>query len=434
METTPPATESSLLRTLAAVGSLLASYGLLILGLGLFSTLLSLRTRLEGFPTAVTGLVMAAYFLGLLVGAREAVRVVARVGHIRAFAAFASVMSVTALAHVLLIHPAAWAVLRFLSGFCMAGMVMVTESWMNERASNASRGQVMSLYMITNYVASGAGQLLVPVGNPASFELFSLASIIFSLALVPVLLTRASAPLPNTGQRVQLRELYRTSPLGMVGASCSGLVNAALFSLAPVFARSIGLSLNETSVFMGTAVMSGFVLQYPIGRISDHIDRRWVLAGVSALAGIAALGIVFAADAMPLPVLYATAFVYGSLAFTIYAVSAAHCNDFAPPERLVQVSSGLLFAYGIGASSGPVIASAAMTAFGPRALFTYIAAVLGGLALFSLWRMTRRSAPEERAPVITVPDAQVSSQELYTTLREESLASSTPPGDEQERR
>ena len=420
-------------RTLAAVGSLLASYGLLILGLGLFGTLLSLRTRLEGFPTAVTGLVMAAYFLGLLVGSREAVRVVARVGHIRAFGAFASVMSVTALLHVLLVHPAAWAGLRFLSGFCMAGMVMVTESWLNERTSNASRGQVMSLYMMTNYVAAGGGQLLVPVGDPGSFELFSLASIIFSLALVPVLLTSASAPLPITGRRVDLRALYRTSPLGMVGASCSGLVNSSLFSLGPLFARNIGLTLQQTSWFMGIAVMSGFLLQYPIGRLSDRVDRRWMLAGVSGLSALAAAGIVLTAGNTSLPVLFGAALVYGALAFTVYAIAAAHTNDFANPAQLVQTASGLLFAYGIGASSGPIIAAGAMTVLGPHGLFVYTGTVLGMLALFALYRMTRRAGPEERAPVITVPDALSSSQQLYAAMREGETTTDSTPAEEHRR-
>ena len=411
-----------MLKTLAAVASLLASYGLLILGLGLFSTLLSLRTRLEGFPTAVTGLVMAAYFLGLLVGSRECIRIVARVGHIRAFAAFASIMSVTALVHVLLIHPAAWAGMRFLSGFCMAGMVMVTESWLNERASNTSRGQVMSLYMITNYVAAGGGQLLVPVGDPGSFELFSLASIVFSLALVPVLLTSASAPLPVGAQRVKLAEIYRTSPLGMVGACCGGLVNASLFSLGPLFARNVGLTLQETSWFMGLAVMSGFVLQYPVGRLSDRFDRRWILVFVSSLSALSSVGIFMAADGAPLPALFGAAFVYGALAFTVYAVAAAHTNDFAPADRLVQTASGLLFAYGIGASIGPIIASGAMTLLGPRGLFVYTGVVLGLLGLFALYRMTRRAAPEERSRAIALPEAPFTSKELYASLREQAVS------------
>ena len=343
-------------KTLAAVGALLASYGLLILGLGLFSTLLSLRTGIEGFPTAVTGLVMSAYFLGMLVGAREGVRVVARVGHIRAFAAFASVMSVTALAHVLFIEPVVWAAMRFLSGFCMAGMVMVTESWLNERATNTSRGQVMSLYMITNYFAAGCGQLLVPVGDPGSFELFSLASIIFSLALVPVLMTSASAPLPATGARVKLGDLYRTSPLGLMGVCCSGLINSVLFSLGPVFARGVGLSLQQTSLFMAVSIMGGLILQWPVGRLSDRVDRRWVLVGACGLTVLAGTGIILSAGASP-AFLYATGLVYGGVAFTIYALSAAHTNDFAPPGRLVQVASGLLFAYGVGASAGPIVAA-----------------------------------------------------------------------------
>ena len=193
--------------TIKSISSLLLSYGMLLLGNGMISILLGLRSRLEGFSTEIIGFIMAGFFVGMLIGALFAVRVVAAVGHIRAFAAFASIMSVAVLAHVLYIDPVIWFVLRVVAGFCMAGMVMVVESWVNERATNKTRGQVLSLYMITNYLGAGLGQFMMLVGDPAQFQLFIIASMIYSFALVPILLTRASAPKPSSPERMKFREL-----------------------------------------------------------------------------------------------------------------------------------------------------------------------------------------------------------------------------------
>ena len=187
--------------SIKSVASLLASYGLLMVANAMFGTLLGLRSKLEGFSTEVTGVIMAGFFIGMLLGALYAVRVVASAGHIRSFAAFASIMSVAVLAHVLIIDPVAWFILRAVTGFCMAGMVMIVESWLNERSTNATRGRVLSLYMITNYLGAGSGQFLITIANPDGFQLFSVASIIFSIALVPILLTRATVPRPSAPDR-----------------------------------------------------------------------------------------------------------------------------------------------------------------------------------------------------------------------------------------
>ena len=273
-----------------AVFALLLSYGLLMLANGLFGTLLGVRATLEGFSTLVTGLVMSGHFVGLFLGALLAIRVVAAVGHIRAFAAFASIMSVAALCHVLLVDPVIWFALRVSTGFCMAGMVMVTESWLNERAGSASRGQIMAMYMITNYLGVAIGQTILPLADPARFELFSVVSIVYSLALVPVLLTRARAPKPAQPQRASLAALWRTSPLGLVGACCGGMNNASFFSLGPVFASNVGLDLKGTSAFMTSVLVGGLVMQWPIGRLSDRVDRRWVLVFVAAVTAAASFG------------------------------------------------------------------------------------------------------------------------------------------------
>lgn len=415
-----PALESTgFLTTARSVFSLLLSYGLLLLANGMFGTLLGVRSQIEGFSTQVVGLIMAAYFLGLLQGALRAGSVVAAVGHIRAFAAFASVMSVTALMHVIVVEPAVWCVLRFASGFCMAGMILVTESWLNARCTKRTRGRVMALYMITNYFAAGCGQFLLTVADPARFQLFSVASIIFSLALVPVLLTRATAPNPPQRGPLNLRELWRTSPLGLLGAFCAGVTNASFYSLAPVFALALGLGVGGTSTFMASVIFGGLLLQYPVGRISDRVDRRIVLSIVTLATAAACVAIVLVVEWRPAWV-YAPAVLYGGLSFTVYSLCVAHANDFAPIDKLVQTASGLLTAYGFGAFLGPIAAAAVMGRVGPQGLFISSAVVSASLGVFAVYRMRKRAVPEkeDRSRTINLPGGQFTSGEMYTSMRD----------------
>ena len=366
------------------------------------------------------GLVIAAYFGGLLVGGLSAGRFVSRVGHIRAFAAFASVMSVSALGIVLVVHPVAWALMRLLGGYCMAGMVMVTESWINERSTNRTRGQVMAFYMITNYLAAGLGQFLLPLGDPAEFQLFCVASIIYSLALVPVLLTRASAPIPSKPRPLRFRDLYHTSPLGFIAALAAGAVNSNFYGLGPVFAHDVGLSLTQTSTFMAAAILGGLLLQWPAGRLSDAIDRRTVIA--IATLGTALAGFAIAAAAGRTGVgLFVLAAFYGGFSFTVYSIAAAHTNDFADPAERVRTASGLLIAYGVGACFGPLLSSLAMGRIGPIGLFLFNGAVHLSIALFAFYRGYRRAtrAREERAPTINLPGGQFTSGVLYERLRDD---------------
>lgn len=416
----PAAESSGMLTTVRSIFSLLSSYGLLLLANGMFGTLLGVRSQIEGFETQVVGLIMAAYFLGLLQGAMRAGNVVAAVGHIRAFAAFASVMSITALLHVIIVSPVLWCVLRFASGFCMAGMILVTESWLNARSSNRTRGQVMALYMVTNYFSAGCGQFLLTAADPAEFQLFSVASIIFSLALVPVLLTRASAPNPPQRNPLNLRELWRTSPLGLLGSFCAGVINASFYSLAPIFALGLGFSIGATSTFMASVIFGGLLLQYPVGHLSDRVDRRTVLALVSLATAAACVGIVLASQ-WDAKWIYVTGVIYGGLSFTVYSLCAAHANDFADKDKLVQTASGLLTAYGLGAFLGPIVASMFMANLGPQGLFTMSALVSAFLGSFAIYRMRRRVAPgrDRRSPIITMPGGQFTSGVLYASMRNE---------------
>ncbi len=399
--------------TIRSIASLLLSYGLLMLANGLFGTLLGLRAKMEGFSTEITGFILAGYFFGLLLGALYAVRVVAAVGHIRAFAAFASIMSVAVLAHLLKIDPVTWTVLRIVAGFCMAGMVMVAESWINERSTNKTRGRVLSLYMVTNYLGSGFGQFLLTVASPAEFELFVIASIIFSIALVPILLTRASTPKPVSPDRMRFRDLFATSPVGVMGTIAAGLSNSSLNSLGPIYAAERGLTIAQVSTFMASVILGGMVLQFPIGRLSDRLDRRTVMILVTVAAAACAIGIVWTNHEVNWT-LFVLAATYGGFAFTIYPLSAAQVNDLASPDRRVQVSAGLLIAYGTGAIAGPIITSQIMGRVGPQGLFLFIAAVACSLVLFTLVRIIIRPRGDaSKAPFLPLGSIGISGKQLY---------------------
>jgi len=407
-----------MLKTLHSLASLLLSYGLLLLANSLFNTLLGIRTRIEGFPTEVTGIIMGSYFIGLLMGGLFGARVVARVGHIRSFAAFASIMSITSLLHVLWVEPLTWLTLRALSGFCMAGMIMVTESWLNERAGNEIRGQVLSLYMITNYFFAGLGQFLLPLADPAKFHLFSLVSIVFSLALLPVLMTRAQAPPPTRPHPGNIRELYRLAPLGVIGAVCAGMMNASFHGMGPVFAQSTGLTLVETSLFMGCAIFGGLVLQWPMGRFSDRIDRRKVIVFATATTTVCCVAIVVASGFSTFWLFVAAVF-YGSFSFTVYSLCAAHTNDRAPVEQRIQTAGVMLVAYGVGAAGGPMLAGAFMGQIGAIGLFVQSALVMGFLTFYALYRLRRRGASAHTKRFVPMPASQFASAQLYTAARDQ---------------
>jgi len=406
-----------LFKTLGTVISLLLSYGLLLLANGLFSTLLGVRTQVEGFSATLVGFIVAAYFFGLLLGGLFAGRVVTRVGHIRSFAAFASLMSVSALLFPIFVTPLAWMLLRMLGGFCMAGMIMVTESWLNEAASNKTRGQILSFYMITNYFAAGCGQFLLTAGDPSQFQLFSLASIIFSLALLPVLLTRAKAPVPVHAQRMHVWTLYRIAPLGVFGVFCCGLVNSSIHGLSPVYATNMGFSEAQLSTFMAAIIMSGLFLQWPIGHLSDRIGRGPLLVYIPVLVALAAISMVYA---LQYSMILIGAMVFGAFVFTLYSLAAATANDMVNAEQRVQVAGALLITYGAGAVTGPIMAGQFMNLLGPQGLFFYFALICLLLSTFAITMRRRRAgSPEKRKPFVAVPASQSTSNQLYLSAHDE---------------
>lgn len=401
-------------QTIRSISALLLSFGMLMLGQGMINTLLGLRSRIEGFSTETIGFVMTGQFVGMLIGALFAVRVVAAVGHIRSFAAFASIMSVAVLAHILYAEPVFWFVLRLVTGFCMAGMIMVVESWVNERSVNENRGKILSLYMVTSYIGSGTGQFMMLLGDPAQFQLFVIASMVYSFALVPILLTRASAPAPSSPKRMSFKKLFMISPVGTFGTVCAGLTNSSLHVMGAVFAREAGLTITQVSTFMATAIFGGMLLQFPIGRISDRFDRRTVLVCASICTILSALAVIWAIGQSHFVLIIAVAF-YGGFSFTIYPIAASQVNDMADRDKLVQISAGLLIAYGVGASIGPILAAQFMAYEGPDGYFFFFIAVNCLLVILTLIRIIqRRRQAKHKAPFMPLGGLGVSSKQLYS--------------------
>lgn len=392
-----------MLTTLRAIAAVLLSFGLLFIGNGLFNTLLGIRMRLEGFSTQVTGLIMSGYFAGLLLSAFFATHVISRVGHIRAFAVFASIISASALFHILYIDPYFWASIRLISGFCIGGIIIIIESWLNEMSDNRVRGQVFSFYMITTYAASGSGQLILPLADPKGFILFSVISILFSFALIPVLMTRSPAPRQLPAARMNVVELYRTSPLALAGAFMAAMTNSSFYSMGPVFTHDIGFTLQQTAYFMSAAVLGGLLLQWPVGKLSDRFDRRWVLTTIAFLASIVSFVIFLFSGRQP-EVIIRMAVCYGSLAFLMYSLSAAHANDFTPRDKMVQTASSLLVTYGLGAIIGPVLSSFIMGIFGSDKLFLWQAVLSLALCAYAIYRSRQRKSvlPQNKADFVAV--------------------------------
>jgi MFS family permease len=370
--------------------------GILMLGAGLQSTLLGLRATIEGITPPVTGLIMSCYYVGYLLGTAAAPRLLREVGHVRVFAALAAVASAAILAQGAWVSPLPWAALRLLAGVCFAGIYVVVESWLNDRASSDNRGRLLACYMLILYGGLGAAQFLLPLSNPATPAPFMLVSGLISLAMVPIL--AAAQPLPASAgpRRVRYGELYRNSPLGVAAVSVSGLLGSIIFAMGPVYARLNGEDTGGVAAFMAVSIGAAVLTQYPIGRLSDRMDRRTVIAMVCALACATALSIVTVRE-LPHALFLLLSGLFSGMALTLYSLAVSHVNDQLAPEQLVGASSALLRVNGAAAAIGPALMGALMAAWGPRAYFATLAVLTGLLTLYDLWRKRRRrSVPGSR--------------------------------------
>ena len=348
--------------------SLLRGTGFLLAATGLHSLLLPLRGQAEGFSTASLGLLGTAWAGGFVTGCILAPRLVRRIGHVRAFGTFAASSAIIALLTGLMIDQYVWIVLRAFTGFVMAGAYMVIESWLNEKATNENRGTVFGLYMIVSYASIMAGQMIVAVGDVRDASLFMVAGIFFCLALIPTAVSSAATPKPLEDVTLDLKGLYATSPLALIGCFLIGVANGAWGTLGAVYGARIGIGNAGIALMASVVVLAGAVLQFPMGRLSDIIDRRYVLAAAAVGAAAFAL-LVFVLQPRSAALVIATTAAYGALAYTLYSIAVAHANDHARPDEFVKVSSGLLLFYGFGTIVGPVLGAALMARMRPESLF-----------------------------------------------------------------
>jgi MFS family permease len=370
--------------------ALLLGIALIMLGNGLQGSLLGLRASVEGFSTATIGIVMTGYYAGFLVGSVMVPKLLKNVGHIRVFAALASLASVSVLVHPVFLLPFTWVLLRLVTGFSYAGLYVVAESWLNDVATNETRGQLLAIYMVIMLAATGAGQFLLNLSSPGGMELFILISVLVSLAVVPISLTVSPGPRFDAPEHIGIGALYRASPLGVVGAMGTGMNFGAIFGMGAVYGNDIGLPVSWIAYFMASIYFGGMLLQWPIGRLSDRMDRRQVILGVTLVASVAALLAVFVAEHSRVGLL-ALIGLFGGMSLPLYSLFIAHTNDHLRNEQRVAASATLVLTGGLGAIMGPTLCASVMSLLGPSGFLWYLVAVHAGLGGFAVYRMTRRA-------------------------------------------
>ncbi|HBM59958.1 MAG TPA: MFS transporter [Citreicella sp.] len=371
--------------------ALLLGIMLLMVGNGLQGSLLGVRGGQAGFSALSMSLVMSGYFAGFLVASRMTPGMIRRVGHVRVFAALGSFISAVLILYPAFPHPAVWMVERMIIGFCFCGVYVTAESWLNNASTNENRGQALSAYMIVQMVGIISAQAILLIPDPSGFLLFVIPSVLVSIAFAPILLSISPTPAFDSTKPMSLRELYRVSPLGVTGMFLLGGVFSAQFGMAAVYGSEAGLRLGEISIFVATFYVGALITQYPLGWLSDRMDRRQLVAMVAAVGGIAAVVAVTAGGNFP--VLLAAAFLIGGASNPLYSLIIAHTNDFLKSENMASASAGLLFINGCGAIAGPIITGYMMELMGPGGYFVLIAVLMLGLTAYAGWRMTRRAAP-----------------------------------------
>jgi len=414
-----------MIQVLGASWALFLGLLLLMLGNGMQGTLLGIRGGLEGFSTFQMSIVMSAYFVGFLGGSRMAPELIRRVGHVRVFAALGSFVSAALILFPAITDPWAWAFLRVLIGFCFSGVYVTAESWLNNSVDNTNRGKALSLYVIVQMAGITAAQGLVTLGDPGGFILFIIPSVLVSISFAPILLSINPTPAFETTKAMTLRELFQISPLGCVGVFFLGGVFSAQFGMAAVYGTEAGLTVAQISTFIAAIYVGGLLLQYPIGWISDRMDRRVLIMFVSLGGGVAAgIGALFDSFFV---VLMGVSFFVGGLSNPLYALLIAYTNDFLDGDDMAAASGGLIFINGCGAIAGPVITGWMMGVIGPNGFWMFVALMLTSTAAYAAWRMTRRPSTvstEETAsyapitPVATAVAVEVA-QEYYAENVEE---------------
>lgn len=382
--------------------ALLIGMLLLMLGNGLQGTLLGVRGGIESIDSATLGYVMSAYFVGFLAGSQITPILLRRVGHVRVFAAFGSLVSAAFILYAAFVHPVAWMALRLVVGLCFSGLYVVAESWMNDSATNETRGQALSIYTIVQMLGMILGQLLLNVGDPAGYELFVLLTVLVSISFAPILLSTTPAPMHQTTARMNILELIKASPLASIGMIFLGGIYSILFAMAPVYAVAQGLSVANVSVYVTMIFTGGMVLQYPIGWLSDRMDRRHLIIVLTAVGCFAAIfGSFFSTN---FPILLVTGLILGGTSTPLYSLLVAHANDYLEVEKMPAASGGLTFLNGSGAMGGPIVAGFLMTRYGNHWFYITIAVLMLAVCVYGLYRMTQRDTVDidEQAPYMPI--------------------------------
>ncbi|WP_421704047.1 MFS transporter [Aliiroseovarius sp.] len=407
-----------MIQVLTGSWALLLGMMLLMVGNGVQGTLLGIRGGLEGFSTFQMSIVMSGYFIGFLGGSRMAPLMIRRVGHVRVFAALGSFISAVLILFPAFADPWIWTAERIVIGFCFSGVYVTAESWLNNAATNENRGKALSLYLIVQMTGIIAAQGLLVLADPAGFILFIVPSVLVSISFAPILLSVNPTPAFESTKGMSLKELFHISPLGCVGLFILGGVFSAQFGMAAVFGTEAGLSVGQISIFVSSIYIGGVVLQYPIGWMSDRMDRRFLILIVTGIGAAAATLPVL----MPgrFEVLLVTAFLIGGMSNPLYALLIAYVNDFLELDDMAAASSGLIFINGIGAIAGPVVTGWTMGALGPNGFFVFMGILMFGLLAYGLWRSTQRAAPsvEETGDYVAIspsasPVAVDMAQEVY---------------------
>ncbi len=386
--------------------ALFLGIGTMMIAHGLQMQIMGIRSVLEDFSVLTTGIFMSGYYVGYFVGSKTTPNLVQKVGHIRVFAAFASLASLSALVAVAYVNPFMWTLSRFITGISLVSCYVVSESWLNDRATNKNRGQLLSAYMIVLYLGLAVGMLLLNFSEPKAYEPFILVSVLLSLALVPILLTKRPAPKFKRIGTINIRELYEISPLGTVSSFATGVIHAAFFSLISVYATKAGFTLLETSILLFIATISGVIGQGPIGYFSDMYDRRKVIVVTTLIASaLAFFSILFSSDplqntyymqefAFKKILFFLFVGAYTSLCLPLFSLNLAHTNDFVPREKFVAAGGGLQLIFGIGAISGPIICSVFMGWFGLNGFFIFLILIHTLIGIFGIHRMRVRKTAE----------------------------------------
>ena len=387
--------------------ALFLGMGAIMLAYGFQGSLLGVRAVKEEFSLTATGFMMSGYFVGYFIGAKTIPQIISRVGHIRVFAAFASIASLVILIHAVYVNPFIWFLLRVLTGISMVSIYTVAESWLNDRASNKNRGSVLSIYMVILYGAMGLGMFLLNFSNPGNFEPFILISIITSAALIPILLTKRKPPTFKKISSMSIQEVFISSPFGMVSSFFYGTIQSALFTLLAVYAATMNFSIFQISLVTFLLAVSGAVSQWPIGKLSDMFDRRRVIIIVTFAAAFFAFCAILSSRQMYLPGDLATSkfwfyvflILFSFCSLPMFSLILAHTNDFIPKEKFVAAGASLQFIFGMGAMAGPFLCSIFMGMVGPNGFFIFLLFFHSVIGAYGIYRSKVR-------PVIENPDSQ----------------------------